>query len=113
VSNTELVQAGERVKVVFLTENAQFRSNLGLINGVDFPITVEWELFDANGTSLGLGSRELEPYDVVQINRVMRPFRPIEAGYAEVWTDTTGGGFASYGSILDEGTSDPTLVVPR
>jgi hypothetical protein len=113
VGNSELVQAGERVKIVFLTENSQFRSNLGLINGVDFPITVQWELFDANGASLDLGSRELEPYDVVQINRVMRPFRPIEAGYAEVWTDTSGGGFASYGSILDEGTSDPTLVVPR
>jgi hypothetical protein len=113
VGNTELVQAGERVKVVFLTENDQFRSNLGLINGVDLPITVQWELFDADGNSLDLGSRELEPYDVVQINRVMRSFRPIEAGYAEVWTDTAGGAFASYGSILDEGTSDPTLVVPR
>jgi hypothetical protein len=43
----------------------------------------------------------------------MRPFRPIEAGYAEVWTDTTGGAFTTYGSILDEGTSDPTLVIPR
>jgi hypothetical protein len=50
---------------------------------------------------------------VTQINRVMRPFRPIAAGYAEVWTDTSGGAFTTYGSILDEGTSDPTLVVPR
>lgn len=113
VGNSELVQAGERVKVVFLTENDSFRSNLGLINGVNIPITVQWELFDASGNSLDLGSRDLEPYDVVQINRVMRSFRPIEAGYAEVWTDTAGGAFASYGSILDEGTSDPTLVVPR
>ena len=113
VGNEELVQAGERVKIVFLTENDTFRSNLGLINGVDIPITVQWELFDANGNSLGLNSKDLNPYDVTQINRVMRSFRPIEAGYAEVWTDTTGGAFATYGSILDEGTSDPTLVIPR
>jgi hypothetical protein len=113
VGNAELVQAGERVTIVFLTENADFRSNLGLINGVNAPITVQWELFDADGNSLDLGSKNLQPYDVTQINRVMRPFRPIEAGYAEVWTDTAGGAFATYGSILDEGTSDPTLVVPR
>jgi hypothetical protein len=113
VGNAELVQAGERVTIVFLTENANFRSNLGLINGVDIPITVRWELFDADGNSLDLGSKNLQSYDVTQINRVMRPFRPIEAGYAEVWTDTSGGAFATYGSILDEGTSDPTLVIPR
>ena len=35
------------------------------------------------------------------------------ASVAEVWTDTIGGAFTTYGSILDEGTSDPTLVVPR
>jgi hypothetical protein len=108
-----LVLAGERVTVVFLTENSDFRSNLGLLNGVDFEITVEWELFDSDGNSLGLGSRALEPFGVTQINRVMRSFRPIEAGYAVVWTDTIGGAFTTYGSILDEGTSDPTLVIPR
>ena len=113
VSNSELIQAGERVKVVFLSENDDFRSNLGLINGVDSATTVQWELFDSDGNSLGTGSRVLDPFGVTQINRVMRPFRPIEAGYAEVWTDTTGGAFTTYGSILDEGTSDPTLVIPR
>jgi hypothetical protein len=113
VSNSELIQAGERVKVVFLSENDDFRSNLGLINGVDSTTTVQWELFDSNGNSLGTGSRVLDPFGVTQANRVMRPFGPIEAGYAEVWTDTTGGAFTTYGSILDEVTSDPTLVIPR
>jgi len=112
-SNSELVQAGNRVKVVFLSENEDFRSNLGLINGVGSSITVRWELFDSGGNSLGTGSKVLQPFGVTQINRVMRPFRPIEAGYAEVWTDTTGGAFTTYGSVLDEGTSDPTLVIPR
>jgi hypothetical protein len=109
----ELVPSGQRVTVLFLTENSDFRSNLGLLNGVDFEITVEWELFDSDGISLGSGSTVLEPFGVTQINRVMRPYRPIVAGYAEVWTDTFGGAFTTYGSILDEGTSDPTLVIPR
>lgn len=113
IPDSELVQAGQRVTVLFLTENSLFRSNLGLINGVGIPITVQWQLFDSDGVTLGGGSRGLDSYGVTQINRVMRPFRPITAGYAEVWTDTSGGAFTTYGSILDEGTSDPTLVVPR
>jgi hypothetical protein len=113
VSNAELIQAGDRVKVVFLTETGDFRSNLGLINGVGIPITVQWELFDAAGNSLGVDSEDLDPFGVTQINRVMRPFRPIEGGYAVVWTDTTGGAFTTYGSVLDQGTSDPTLVIPK
>ena len=110
---SELVPSGQRVTILFLTENSEFRSNIGFLNGVDFEITVEWELFDSDGNSLGMGSRVLDPFGVTQINRVMRPYRPIVAGYAEVWTDTVGGAFATYGSILDDGTSDPTLVVPR
>ncbi len=110
---SDLVPAGERVTVLFLSENDDFRSNLGLLNGVDAPVTVQWELFASDGTSLGTGSRVLQPYGVTQINRVLRNFQPIEAAYAEVWTDTTGGSFTCYGSVLDEGTSDPTLVIPR
>ena len=108
-----MVPAGERVTVLFLSENDSFRSNLGLLNGADASVTVQWELFDSDGTSLGTGSRVLPPYGVTQINRVLRNFRPIEAAYAEGWTETTGGSFTCYGSVLDEGTSDPTLVMPR
>lgn len=108
-----LVPSGQRLTVVFLTENPDFRSNLGFLNGVDFDITVEWELFHSDGNSLGGGSEILESFGVIQIDRVMSSFQPIEAGYAEVWTDTTGGAFAAYGSVIDEGTSDPTLVIPR
>jgi hypothetical protein len=113
VAIPELVQAGERVRVIFLTENDDFRSNLGLINGVNAPIKVRWELFDSAGTSLGLGSRDLDPYGVTQVNRLLRFFLPIEGGYAEVWTDTSGGAFTSYGSVIDNESSDPTLVIPR
>lgn len=113
VSISELIRAGERVKVVFLSENDDFRSNLGLINGVDSTILVQWELFDSNGNSLGTGERQLPPYGVAQLDRVLGSFAPIGSGYAEVWTDTTGGAFTTYGSIMDEGTSDPTIVMPR
>jgi hypothetical protein len=108
-----LVAAGERVTVLFLSDNPEFRSNLGLLSGVDFQIAVQWELFDSDGNSLGTGSRNLPPFGVTQVNRIVRAFRPIEAAYAEVWTDTSGGLFTAYGAVIDEASSDPTLVVPR
>ncbi|MCK5376626.1 MAG: hypothetical protein KAJ97_06065, partial [Acidobacteria bacterium] len=105
--------AGTRARVLFLTENGAFRSNLGLVNGVDSPITVQWELFAADGSSLGTGERELPAWGNLQLNRVLADFAPIEAAYADVWTTTTGGAFTCYGSVLDEISSDPTTVLPR
>jgi PKD repeat protein len=113
VAARDLIPAGTRARVLFLTENGDFRSNLGLINGVASPITIEWELFAADGTSLGTASRRLLAWGNVQLNRVLGDFAPIEAAYAHVWTMTTGGAFTCYGSVLDELSSDPTTVLPR
>ncbi len=113
VKETDLVLAGTRVRVLFLTENSDFRTNLGLINGGNSPITLQWELFADDGTSLGLNEINLQAWGNVQLNRVLAPYAPIEAAYVEVWTMTSGGAFTCYGSVLDEVSSDPTTVLPR
>jgi hypothetical protein len=56
------------------------------------------------------GETQLPPLGNTQWNRVFNDEAPIEAAYVDVWTDTTGGAFATYGSVLDETTSDPTTV---
>jgi hypothetical protein len=113
VAEHDLIPAGTRARVLFLTEDPDFRSNLGVVNGVEIPITVEWELFASDGTSLGTGSRNLPPWGNIQINRVLKNHAPIAAAYAHVWTMTSGGAFVCYGSVADELTSDPTTVLPR
>ena len=113
VSGHDLIQADTRALVLFLTENGELRSNLGLVNGIDSPITVQWELFAGDGSSLGTGSTNLPPWGNKQLNRVLADFAPIEAAYAHVWTTTSGGAFTCYGSVLDELSSDPTTVLPR
>jgi hypothetical protein len=113
VAEYELIQSGTRALVLFLTENDELRSNLGLVNGVDATITVSWELFASDGSTLDTGSTTLPPWGNKQINRVLESFAPIEAAYAHVWTTTTGAAFTCYGSVLDNETSDPTTVPPR
>jgi hypothetical protein len=99
--------------VLFLTENGDLRSNLGLVNGVNEQITVRWELFASDGSSLGTGQTSLQPWGNRQLNQVLGDFAPIEAAYAHVWTTTAGGAFTCYGSVLDNQTSDPTTVLPE
>ena len=109
----DLIAAGERRRIVFFTENGDFRSNLGLLNGTGSSITIMWERFTADGASLGMGSRTLPPWGNVQLNRVFSDVAPAEAAYIDVWTDTTGGAFSAYGSVLDNNSSDPTTVLPQ
>ncbi len=111
VSEREMIPADTRALILFLTETIQIRSNLGLVNGVDKSITVQWELFASDGSSLGTGSTPLPPWGNKQLNRVLGDFAPIDAAYAHVWTTTPGGAFTCYGSVLDNQTSDPTTIL--
>jgi PKD repeat protein len=113
VPSNELIAAGNRARILFLTENGSFRSNLGLVNGVKFPIVIQWELFDSSGAFLRAGDTELAAWGNLQINRILEDFAPLEAAYADVWTTTTGGSFTCYGSVLDQQSSDPTTILPR
>jgi PKD repeat protein len=108
-----LIPPDERRRILFFTEDEEFRSNLGLLNGTGNPIVVRWERFTADGTSRGTGQRQLAPWSNTQINQVFSDFDPAEAAYVDVWTETAGGAFAAYGSVLDNATSDPTTVLPQ
>jgi hypothetical protein len=109
----QLIAAGERRRILFFTENGEFRSNLGLLNGTGEPIVIMWERFSPDGASLGTDQVDLPPRGNVQLNRVFADAQPVEAAYIEVWTTTTVGAFAAYGSVLDNQSSDPTTVLPQ
>jgi len=109
----QLIAAGDRRRILFFTENGEFRSNLGLLNGTGEPIRIMWERFSPDGASLGTDQVDLPPWGNVQLNRVFADAQPVEAAYIEVWTTTTGGAFAAYGSVLDNQSSDPTTVLPQ
>ena len=108
-----LIPAGKRVRVLFMTENEDYRSNVGLLNGVGMPIDLAVELLASDGTSLGMQTVPLAAWSNTQFNRAFAEFMPTEAAYVDVWTDTEGGAFACYGSVLDNITSDPTTVLPQ
>jgi PKD repeat protein len=113
VAEAELIEEGERRRVILMTENDAYRSNLGLANGCDEAVTVMVELHGQSGAVLETRSVDLPPYGNSQLNRLFRDYAPVETGYVDVWSDTEGAAFTCYGSILDWQTSDPTTVLPQ
>ncbi|HOC44034.1 MAG TPA: hypothetical protein PKJ99_13535 [Thermoanaerobaculales bacterium] len=113
VRETVLIGPGQRKRILFMNESADFRSNVGCQNGSREAVRVFLELYDSDGNSLETKVMDLKPLSNNQITRVFRDHAPIEAGYVDVWTHALGGAIHCYGSVLDNLTSDPTTVLPQ
>ena len=109
----QLIPANTKKRVMFFTENQAFRSNLSLLNGVGSPITVMWKRYRPTGRLIDEGSVTLPAWGTVQINRVFSAEAPIEGAYVDLWTETPGGRFFAWGSVLDNQTSDPATILPQ
>jgi hypothetical protein len=108
----QLIATGETRRIIFMSEDDDIRANVGCQNGLNTAVTVNLELFDADGTSLEIKTMSLPPWSNKQETRIFRSYEPV-AGYVDVWTDTPDAAFACYGSVLDNLTSDPTTVMPQ
>jgi predicted GH43/DUF377 family glycosyl hydrolase len=111
VTAEEMIRHGERKRILFATENAEMRTNVGCQNATGAIIPVDLELFDMEGSSLATDRMILWPWGNDQMNRVFEDFAPV-TGYVEVSTTAPAGVFYCYGSVLDNTTSDPTTIPP-
>jgi hypothetical protein len=112
VPEDELIQAGETRRIIFMSENSDFRANVGCTNGTDMQIRIELDLYDAAGTPLETRTMTLDPWSNKQLNRVFRAYQPV-SGYIDVRSTTNGAKYYCYGSVLDNVTSDPTTILPQ
>jgi len=103
---------GERRRLLFGTENADARFNVGCLNATDGAARVAFELYRSDGTLLGTESLILLPWSNDQLNRIFGPYEPV-TGYVDYWSDLTRGSVYCYGSLLDNVTSDPTTISPK
>ncbi len=112
LSLSDAAAPGNTAVVVHLRETASFRTNLGLLNASEVEITVEIELLDAAGASLGGLAVDLPPYAFHQLERVLRrvTLDPVELAAAHLATTTPGGAFLAYASVVDTASGDPILV---
>ena len=112
VPQNGMIQSGEMARIIFMSENADFRANVGCVNGSDATIRILIDLYDAGGTFLETKRMNLEPWSNQQINRIFSDYQPV-SGYVDVSSDTEGAEYYCYGSVLDNVTSDPTTILPQ
>jgi len=113
MASADLIPANTLKRILFFTENADYRSNIGILNGTGSPMTIKWRRYTSDGMMVDEAMADLPAWGNVQLNRVFGAEAPVEGGYIDVWTETEGAAFAAYGSVLDNATSDPTTVLPQ
>jgi hypothetical protein len=116
VAGAELIQADTKVRLVHLFEDDSFRTNIGFQNATGANIMVMAEFFSADGTSLGTSQVTIAPYSNTQWNRAFNRVTSddVTGGFVDVWTETPGGLFYTYGSVAGEDSfSDPTTILPQ
>jgi len=109
---TEALDEGGRGWLPQLQQNADFRTNIGLLNSGAGEARVRLELYDADGSLLSTTFRTVAAGGRVQLQE---PFdrlagrTDIDQGYAVVEV-VDGDGVTAYASVVDNRTNDPTTV---
>ena len=112
VGPADFIQHGEIRRILFVSENADLRTNIGCQNGTDSNTVVYLDLFDAGGTALGREIMMLKPFGNEQANRIFEDHQPT-IGYVDVTVAQAGNLVYCFGSVLDNVTSDPTTIPPQ
>ena len=94
-------------------EHTGYRSNLGLVNLEDHPVSVTVQLHDADGNPLGTARRyTLEAREYIQRTRVLREVTNADVPMA--WAELSAGGrFIAYVSVVDNASGDPVYRMAR
>ena len=112
LSTDGFIEHGETRRILFGSEDAEMRTNIGCQNGTDTTTVVYLDLYHANGSALGRKTMMLRPLGNDQINRIFDGHNPVN-GYVDVSVALAGNQVYCYGSVLDNVTSDPTTIPPQ
>ncbi len=113
VATRDAVAAGEVGVIPMLKASSAFRSNLGVLNLGAGDCAVRVTLRGASGAAVGSPlTRTVPGGQAYQWNNVFSAAGAgsQDIGYATVEVTTPGGRVWAFGSVVDNGTSDPTTV---
>jgi Leucine-rich repeat (LRR) protein len=97
--------------LIQLTEDHQYRTNLGVVNPGAAPLEVSIELFAEGRGSLGRQQITVAAYSAVQLYRVFGD-KTVADGRARLWSATPGAAFFAYASVVDNFSGDSICVLP-
>ncbi len=94
------------------SSEAEFRTNMGIVNAGGNAITVVIDLFYASGAPLASLTRVLPAFGYEQVNGVFDEAgcETMADGYAVVTSTTPGGAFFTYASVVDNRSNDAVFI---
>lgn len=103
---------GGEGKLIQLRSDSAYRTNLGVVNVVAMPITVEVDLYAADGALLGTRTIDLGSWEHHQIDGIFTTVTgaDVQDGFAVVRTTTPTGRFLAYASVVDNATGDAICI---
>ncbi|MFI5165773.1 MAG: M6 family metalloprotease domain-containing protein [Thermoanaerobaculales bacterium] len=111
-ASSELLAAGQTAWLPQLTQNAYYRSNVGITNTGTTTANVTVTTYDASGNPAGWSdTRDYAPGQFYQHDQpfLHTPAGAIDSGYVVV-TVNSGSGVAASASVIDQQTGDPTTI---
>ena len=98
--------------VVQLTHDSAYRTNLGIVNVVDMPITVVVDLYTADGVLLGTTTIDLGSWEHHQADGIFATVTGtnVTDGYVVLHTTTPSGRFLAYASVVDNASGDAIYI---
>jgi aminopeptidase N len=91
-----------------------FHTNFGLLNPGNVTATVQFEVHDPTGASLGTVILAAEPGAFVQAVEAIARVTPdpVTGGFAVATVSPADATVSFYGSVVDDGSHDPTTIMP-
>lgn len=112
-SSGRAVRTGEAVRLIQLSRNSNYRTNVGFASLVRFNLDVRVDLYRADGSALGGRTVTLRPYGFTQLNDVLAAYgSALDDAFAVVQSSQAGAAYLTYASVIDNRTGDPVQVIP-
>jgi len=99
--------------LIQLSQNDEFRTNLGLVNQLGTTLEVTAYVYGADSVQIATAAYTVEPFGHLQINGFIADLtdQPIDDGYVRL-VGGSGSGFLAYASVVDNLTGDPSFILP-
>jgi len=109
---SKVISAGKKGILIGLSENSNYRTNVGFLNASASNSEVEVDLYSENGDLLGTLNYSLKPYELYQENQIFLKINKSDIKNGRVEVIVNSGSVFAYASIVDNKTGDPTYIEP-
>jgi hypothetical protein len=105
---------GQDARLIQLTRNAGYRTNIGFESITAQPISITVALSRATGEFLGMRTFALQPFGSAQATEIFPQLgvETVDDGFAVVRSDTAGARFFTYAAVVDNASGDSITVLP-